>query len=273
MLADGGSLTTVTNSTFSGNSAVGTEAQVQDGGAIDSGGLLTVTNSTFSGNTATGPGADIDTFLGDGATLRGTILSSSNDSNCNSFDATTITDGGYNISSDASCGFSGTSLPSTNPMLGSLANNGGPTQTMALVPVSPAVDAIPVGPLCPASGTKDQRGTVRPQGSACDIGAYELKAPWIAAVTVDSGLSGSSPSVSGTITCNQGASFAVSVTVTQEKLKAVGASSSAACVGLTPVSWTLSVAPGTFAPGAATVSYTATVGTAKKTGKASLTLT
>ena len=79
----------------------------------------------------------------------------------------------YNLSSDASC----TSftqphdMQNVNPLIGPLANNGGPTQTHALLPGSPAVDRIPaVGANCPAI---DQRGIARPQGLACDIGAYE----------------------------------------------------------------------------------------------------
>ena len=88
-----------------------------------------------------------------------------------------------------SCGFTGTgSLQTTDPKLdpGGLQNNGGPTQTIALLASSPAIDYIPVGNVtnnfnCPAT---DQRGnrrpdpTFRPDGtlvseSACDIGAYE----------------------------------------------------------------------------------------------------
>jgi hypothetical protein len=65
-----------------------------------------------------------------------------------------------------------------------LGNYGGKTQTIALVLGSPAIDAILVGalavdgvtPLCPTSGTTDQRGRTRPQGAGCDVGAYELKA-------------------------------------------------------------------------------------------------
>jgi hypothetical protein len=55
-------------------------------------------------------------------------------------------------------------------ILGPLADNGGPTPTHALVPGSPAIDAAPVGPDCPS---EDQRGIARPQGAACDIGAFE----------------------------------------------------------------------------------------------------
>ena len=60
-----------------------------------------------------------------------------------------------------------------------LQQNGGPTQTLALLPGSPAIDAIPpTDCLIQVKGiaiTADQRGVKRPQGSACDIGAYEYQ--------------------------------------------------------------------------------------------------
>jgi hypothetical protein len=81
-----------------------------------------------------------------------------------------ITDGGHNICSDDSAGFSASgSLNNTDPKLGPLANNGGPTETMALLPNSPAIDAGD-DQLCPLT---DQRGVFRPQGAHCDIGAFE----------------------------------------------------------------------------------------------------
>ncbi len=66
------------------------------------------------------------------------------------------TDGGHNLDAD--------------PLLGSLADNGGFTQTIALDPASPAVDAGN-NASCPAT---DQRGISRPQGAACDMGSYEV---------------------------------------------------------------------------------------------------
>ena len=55
------------------------------------------------------------------------------------------------------------------PLLGALADNGGPTLTHALLTGSPAIDAGNDA-ACPAT---DQRGVTRPQGAHCDIGSYE----------------------------------------------------------------------------------------------------
>jgi len=166
---------TVTNSTFYDNSAT-----FYGGGIFNEGSALTVTNSTFSGNSV------ID-FLGGGiyndagtTTVKNSILATDTPQNCA---GTAVTDGGYNIADDGSCGFSGTSVNSTNPRLATagLANNGGPTETIALQLASPAVDAIPSGvgnANCPGL---DQRGDPRPAAptapgfSNCDIGAYELQ--------------------------------------------------------------------------------------------------
>ena len=87
-----------------------------------------------------------------------------------------LTDNGYNLSSDGTCNLiPGTSLPNTNPNLGLLADNGGPTQTHALLTGSPAIDRIPSGANgCGTTITTDQRGVTRPQGANCDSGAYEV---------------------------------------------------------------------------------------------------
>ena len=74
----------------------------------------------------------------------------------------------------ATCDFAGIGdLQNTDPMLGALANNGGPTNTLALLAGSPAIDRMPP----PCSTGVDQRGTSRPQAGGCDIGAFELEAP------------------------------------------------------------------------------------------------
>jgi hypothetical protein len=82
-----------------------------------------------------------------------------------------LVDGGHNLCSDASARFtSGSSRESTDPMLAPLANNGGLTPTMLLLPGSPAIDAGDSS-VCPG---RDQRGVSRPQSLGCDIGALEL---------------------------------------------------------------------------------------------------
>jgi hypothetical protein len=65
----------------------------------------------------------------------------------------------------------GSSVLPLDPKVAPLADNGGPTLTMALLPDSPAIDA---GTATGAPAT-DQRGIVRPQGLATDIGAYEFQ--------------------------------------------------------------------------------------------------
>jgi CSLREA domain-containing protein len=61
------------------------------------------------------------------------------------------------------------------PGIGPLADNGGPTKTMALLPGSTAVDHV----AAPCGTTPDQRGVARPQGAGCDAGAYELAPPGV----------------------------------------------------------------------------------------------
>jgi hypothetical protein len=98
--------------------------------------------------------------------LLNTLLANNSPANCDG----TITDAGHNLSSDSSCAFTAIgSMNNTYPMLGALANNGGPTLTMALLFGSPAIDAGNTA-LAPAT---DQRGFPRPAGSAADIGAFE----------------------------------------------------------------------------------------------------
>jgi hypothetical protein len=101
-------------------------------------------------------------------TVHDTIVANNPGKNC----FTPVTSAGFNLDSANDCGFAGTGdLTGQNPNLQGLAANGGPTQTMALVKGSPAVDAA--DPKCGVSS--DQRGVTRPQGLRCDIGAFELQ--------------------------------------------------------------------------------------------------
>ena len=95
-----------------------------------------------------------------------------------------MTSKGYNLSSDNTCKF-GTSgdRNNTDPMLGPLQYNGGPnhTQTMALQPGSPAIDAGNPSGCTDSKGNllkTDQRGMPRPDKEdtgGCDMGAYETQ--------------------------------------------------------------------------------------------------
>jgi predicted outer membrane repeat protein len=159
---------TVENSTISGNTAI------SQGGGIDNNinGTITVTNSTISGNSAT-TGGGIHNNDDETATLQNTIVANNpTGGNCMG----PITDNGGNLSSDNSCAFAAASSQnSINPQLGPLQDNGGPTQTQALLPGSPAIDAAVN---CPPPAA-DQRGVARPQDgnndgvATCDSGAYE----------------------------------------------------------------------------------------------------
>jgi hypothetical protein len=81
-----------------------------------------------------------------------------------------VSSGGHNLESARDCDFKATGdRSSSQPRLGALADNGGPTQTMSLQTGSAAIDA---GGRCPPPAS-DQRGVSRPQGAACDIGAFE----------------------------------------------------------------------------------------------------
>ncbi len=170
---------TITNCTLSGNSVL-----VQ-GGAIYNLGTLTVTNSTLSGNTTASysqeSGAGIGTE-GGSVTLKSTLLAGNTAGNTTENCTGSMTSAGYNLSDDNTCGFSGPGdqnsvVPGAGLDPKGLQNNGGATQTIALLSGSPAVDAIPVASCTDTNNqpvATDQRGITRPQGKACDVGAYEL---------------------------------------------------------------------------------------------------
>ena len=143
---------TLTNSTVSGNSAFG--------GGVYNTGTLTVTRALISGNTAPFYNDPSEVAIG------GT--------------AATIVANNHNLfGHDGDAGVVGFSPGSTDLvpsedlsaiLNATLADNGGPTRTHALIAGSPAIDASPDDADCAAT---DQRGVRRPQRAACDIGAFE----------------------------------------------------------------------------------------------------
>ncbi|HLO32553.1 MAG TPA: choice-of-anchor Q domain-containing protein [Anaerolineales bacterium] len=195
----------ISSSTFSGNSAYSGGAVYVDGGIfVNPSNSRTIVNSTFVSNQATGtngqgggvfnrgdangPGPNNplilanNTFSGNGAQEGGNLYSLGSLSLSNNIFANN-TDGGDCVS----YAFGGTVTGFNNliedgvvcstgyfisgdPLLGPLADNGGSTQTMGILPGSPALDAGTATCL-----PTDQRGVTRPQGAACEIGAYEYE--------------------------------------------------------------------------------------------------
>ncbi len=156
---------TVTNSTFFGNSA-----HLGGGGIANLYSPLTIVNSTFSGNSAP-YGSNVFSYVGT-ITLRNTIVA--NGTSGTSCHGSVVVNGGNNIDDGTTCGWGSAfgSKSSTNPLLGGLANNAGPTQTFALLPGSPAIDGVTFNVPNSAPAT-DQRGVARPQGVRYDIGSFE----------------------------------------------------------------------------------------------------
>lgn len=163
----------LTNVTVSGNNATG-----QGGGLFKVGPQLAqVTNATIANNTASTGRAFAAQGAGANTFLNTILVSTPTGSNC----VATFTQGGNNLSNDASCTFAGPgNLTNSNPQLGPLAFNGGTTPTHALPLGSPAVNT---GANAGCPGT-DQRGVIRPQAAICDVGAYELQFGGTATPTV-----------------------------------------------------------------------------------------
>jgi len=176
----GGTVVSVARSTISGNTSDTNTVNAPAGTS------LTISNSTISGNIATQPGGvggtwgginvniASSTIVGNtgigvfGGYLRNTIVDS-----CGSGGGS-VGSQGHNLAPSSACFFTAGPGDVYNPsfLLGPLQNNGGPTETHALLAASPAIDAGDNG-TCPAV---DQRGYPRPFGASCDIGAYEYRA-------------------------------------------------------------------------------------------------
>jgi hypothetical protein len=198
-----GTLVTVLNSTISGNSA-------QDGGGIFSEyGFLSIVNSTISGNSAAGGGGGIANFAGavqianstisgnsapqggggisniadqfGAATIEtGNTIFEAGASGENIFnDGGTVTSHGYNICSDNGGGYLNgpNDQINTDPLLGPLQDNGGPTLTHEPLPGSPAIDAG--DPNFTPPPFYDQRGRCfhRVFGRRIDVGSVEVQPP------------------------------------------------------------------------------------------------
>ncbi len=165
---------TITNSTLSGNKDVGgPKHDTGQGGGINNTGSLTVTDSTISANSAGQNGSGAGIYNAGKLTANMSIFANRDTANLDSASRGTFLSLGHNLFSDKpDVALSSTDLVNTDPLLGPLANNGGPTFTQALVPGSPAIDAG----VAVAGVTTDQRGVHRPQGPAPDIGAFEVVA-------------------------------------------------------------------------------------------------
>jgi hypothetical protein len=198
----------VTDSTIADNSAKGA-----GGGILVLAGMLTLTDSTIAGNRATGTGSpfpgpgsgaglyDLGNELPDGtivpAVLDNTIVALNNgpDGPDDIAGITISPDSSYNLAGVDNTGslangtngnIAGTPGAPVNPILGPLQDNGGPTETVALLPGSPAIDAgstalIAIDPATGLAMTTDQRGaghqrTVSINGTpTVDIGAFQTQ--------------------------------------------------------------------------------------------------
>lgn len=210
-----GERTTITNSTISGNTA--SDDEEGGSGIFNVDGLTVIEHSTITGNTAPdGVGSGVASFSDDftRTEVLSTIISGNDNTDVDFvYDPTvnSFVSDGYNVIGDgnATGAFDqpGDVTGVSDPGLGPLADNGGPTFTHALLPGSPAVDRVAAGE-CPPP-TEDQRGRDRPKdgdGDAralCDSGSFELERDY-----------GSVRFASATYTVNEGAGTAT-ITVTR----------------------------------------------------------
>jgi hypothetical protein len=156
-----GGTVSIVNSTIFGNSQIATSGALTGGSAITNLGTeLTLLNVTVAGNSGAPAIANFVTLA-----TRNSIFSNAPGGNCDG----ALTSQGANLESTDQCGLHAAGdQVGREPLLGPLADNGGQTDTLALLSGSPAIDHAS------ACTPADQRGVVRPQGAACDVGAFEL---------------------------------------------------------------------------------------------------
>jgi hypothetical protein len=175
----------VTNSTVALNKlsatspAAGGTSNAWGAGIAAASGPSSLVNTTVAGNATAASGAIVSRLAGglyatSNLTLKATILANNTASVGPDCTGGPVSAGHNLIRSTAGCSFTkkGSDRLGKAPRLGSLRSNGGPTQTMAVRPASPARNAV-AGGACTLR--RDQRGLRRPQGGRCDIGAYERR--------------------------------------------------------------------------------------------------
>jgi uncharacterized repeat protein (TIGR01451 family) len=255
---NGGDPITLVNSTVTGNIA-------SEGGGVFNSFNGTISFSTINANTASSGGSSGGNIYtaneGPGWTVDDSIVTAGMPDNCGGGG---VNSGGYNLFDDNETGFGGCNAVSTdltykNPVLGPLADNGGPTQTEALLAGSPAVDAASMT-ACTAetpnssSTLVDQRDGVvprpQPTGGECDIGAFEATPDDNLDTTVANNpvIVGQTDTVTDTIT-NSGPQPAPNTTFTDPAAGFTIDSATASQGTCTHTPTTVSCALGTLAPG------------------------
>jgi hypothetical protein len=162
----------ILNSTVSGNTArFGGGISLESGGSGDPGTYILIRLTTVAGNTALVRGGGIDDGVTDqnGAEIDHSILANGVPEDVPSSLFTV----NYSLIEETGLIFGSNNIIGVDPLLGPLANNGGPTFTHALLPGSPAIDAG--NPAIPDPPPTDQRGFARIYGPAIDLGAVEAQ--------------------------------------------------------------------------------------------------
>jgi hypothetical protein len=173
----GSAVLTISNSTLNGNSADNSGGGVFNYGFTGSA-ALQLSNSTLSGNSAGSDGGAISNVFA-AVQISNSILNAGAAGGNIFSDSGTITSLGYNLSSDDGGGFltgSGDQI-NTNPMLGPLQDNGGPTFTHELLSGSPAIDAGDPNFTPPPFFDQRGPGFDRVVNGRIDSGSFEVQGP------------------------------------------------------------------------------------------------